>query len=61
MKFYARYILGSPCPERMYNCRLNRVGRIAEKLFGILSAKFRVFSKPVSLHSYRVGSVVKWM
>jgi hypothetical protein len=33
--------------------------KFAEKLFGILSAKFRVFSKPVSLHSYRIESVVK--
>jgi len=52
MKFYARHTLGISCPERMYNCRVSRVGRIAEKLFGIVSAKFRVFSKPASLSAF---------
>jgi hypothetical protein len=58
IKFSARHNHGSSCSEKMYNCRLSKVGRIAEKLSAILLANIRVFSKPVTLHSYRVESVV---
>jgi len=58
MKPYAGHNPGSSTPERIFNYRLQRTRIIVENMFGILSGKFRVFSKPVALHPNKIETVV---
>nr|CAI5841789.1 unnamed protein product [Callosobruchus analis] len=47
LKPYSRQRLGSP--RRIYNYRLSRARRIVENAFGLLSAVFRIFIKPIAV------------
>lgn len=44
--------------ERIFNYRLSRARRIVENAFGILSAVFRVFKKPINLEPPKVQKIV---
>jgi len=43
---------------RILNYSLSRARTVVENMFGILSVKFSVFSKPVALHPNKVETVV---
>lgn len=43
--------------ERIYNYRLSRARRVIENAFGILSARFRVFLKPINLDASKTKRV----
>jgi hypothetical protein len=44
--------------QRIYNYRLSRARRVVESAFGILSQRFLVFKKNISLHPDKVQTVV---
>jgi DDE superfamily endonuclease len=44
--------------QRVYNYRLSRARRVVENAFGILSSRFRVFGRPISLAPEKVQFVV---
>ncbi|KAM4052977.1 putative nuclease HARBI1 isoform 2-T2 [Anomaloglossus baeobatrachus] len=44
--------------RRVYNYRLSRARRVVENAFGIMSSRFRVFSKPINLKLASIDSVV---
>jgi hypothetical protein len=58
MKPYAGHNPGSSTPERIFNYRLQKTCITVENMFGILSGKFRVFSKPVTLHPNKIETVL---
>lgn len=58
MKPYDGHSPGSSLPVRIFISSLSRACRAVEKAFGILSVKFSVFSKPVTLHPSEVQTVV---
>lgn len=43
--------------QRVYNYRLSRARRIIENVFGIMSARFRVFRKAISLDAEKTKKV----
>lgn len=57
MKPYARKKLSAI--ERIFNYRLSRARRIIENTFGILSAKFQVFRKPLMVGPNRCRIITK--
>ncbi|KAG8233052.1 hypothetical protein J437_LFUL004273 [Ladona fulva] len=57
MKPYPGHKPGSSSPERVFNYRLSRARRIIENVFGIMSAKFKIFLKSISLHPDEVETV----
>lgn len=63
--FPINYYLLKPYPsrqlditKRVFNYRLSRARRIVEDVFGILTHRFGVFQKPISLEPEKVVSVV---
>jgi hypothetical protein len=58
MKPYAGHNPGSSTPERIFNYRSQRTHIIVENMFGILSGKFKVFSKPVALYPNKTETVL---
>lgn len=44
--------------KRVYNYRISRARRVVENAFGILSSRFRVFGKPLSIRPSKADSVV---
>jgi hypothetical protein len=57
-KPYDGHSPGSSVPVRIFNYSLSRAHRTVENMFGILSFKFSVFSKPVAPHPNKVETVV---
>lgn len=45
--------------KRVYNYRLSRARRIVENAFGILSARWRIFRKPMEMNPTNVDIVIK--
>lgn len=45
-------------PQRIYNYRLSRARRVVENLFGIMSARFRVFLKPINLDEVKTKKII---
>jgi hypothetical protein len=58
MKPYAGHSPGRSLPVRIFNYSLSWVYRAVENMFGFLSVKFSVFSKPVTPHLNKVETVV---
>ncbi|XP_015375183.1 PREDICTED: uncharacterized protein LOC107169813 [Diuraphis noxia] len=56
MKPYARRNLTKE--QKIFNYRLSRARRIVENAFGILTSRFRVYEKPISLIPEKVDSIV---
>lgn len=44
--------------QRVFNYRLSRARRIIENVFGIMSARFRVFQRPIHLDAIKTKKVV---
>jgi len=44
--------------QRVFNYRLSRARRVVENAFGIMSSRFRVFSKPIALSPDKIESIV---
>ena len=44
--------------KRVFNYRLSRARRIVENAFGILASRFAIFSRPITLESEKVESIV---
>jgi len=45
--------------QRIFNYRLSRARRTVENAFGIMSTRFRVFRRPISIEPTKVDAVVK--
>jgi hypothetical protein len=58
MKPYTGYRRRLSVPEQVFNYRLSRARRISENAFGILVSRFRIFERPMSVHTTTVNKIV---